>query len=372
MYLFWKAFKQTGGICQSLLIHIPTIMKSVLSIIALSLMTFACQQTEVINEPLPTTSVAAKTAAMPFTSYSIAGSNIQYNQTNTQLIGANAFHSFGAGGNDMKAWKLNIAREFVGNVKENPLSGWPIKDSNGSWLHSLQTVVDSNRLGNRVTVLCPFRWNGQSATDFTGKRPNQTAWWADFKIKLGQWATQFKNQPDVWIELWNEPYRYDRADGYTDNIWVADMTELVSIIRNTGNNNIVLVPCAEQGQNESVLNNKGAAFLKGKNNILFDIHAYEKWLLVSNTSIDTRLQKLKTNNLPIFFGEVAPMNAGTLMNPSYFLNAAYNRGLSLTAWVWKYDGNDKDALLNAQGLPNDNANNNWGTTFKTLSLQTRK
>jgi mannan endo-1,4-beta-mannosidase len=54
------------------------------------------------------------------------------------------------------------------------------------------------------------------------------------------------------------------------------MNELTAIIRNSGNKNIILVPCAEQGQDESVLINKGTAFLKDKSNILFDIHAYEK------------------------------------------------------------------------------------------------
>jgi mannan endo-1,4-beta-mannosidase len=46
--------------------------------------------------------------------------------------------------------------------------------------------------------------------------PKQTSWWSSYKLILQN--IQFKNQPDVWIEVWNEPYRYDRADGYTDAI----------------------------------------------------------------------------------------------------------------------------------------------------------
>ena len=304
--------------------------------------------------------------------YTVYGNRIYNYEKPVQLIGANAFHVFGAGSADMNSWHMDIAREFVGNVYESPLSGFPIKDANGSYLHSLQAVVDSNRINNRITLLCPFGWKGDDVTSFTGKMPSQTYWWNDFKLKLQQWAIHFKNQPDVWLELWNEPYRYDRADGYTDDIWFKEMNELVDIIRNTGNNNIVIVPCAEQGQDESVLNNKGALFLKGKKNILFDIHAYENWLLVSNAEMGNRLQKLKQNNLPVIFGEIAPLNAGVLMNPKIFLDSLYNRGLSVCAWVWKYDNNDKDALLNAQGIPNDNNNNNWGTNFRTLSLKERK
>jgi len=304
--------------------------------------------------------------------YRIRENKIYNFSTPLQLIGANAFHSFGAGGYDMNKWNIDIAREFVGNIKENPLTGFPILDANGSFLHPLQEVADSNRINNRITILCPFGWDGQSVTGFTGKRPSLMSFWVDFKNKLKQWAQHFKDQPDVWLEVWNEPYRYDRTDGYTDDIWMNDMNDLVSIIRNEDNNNIILVPCAEQGQDESVLLNRGTAFLSGKKNILFDIHAYEKWLLVTNSEMGNRLQQLKQMKIPVLFGETAPMNAGTLMNPQSFLDSVYNNGLSVCAWVWKYDANDKDALLDINGLPNNNSNNNWGSVYKNLAGRVRR
>jgi len=304
--------------------------------------------------------------------YSIVENKI-YNYNNpVQLIGANAFHVFATGSSDMNGWNMDIAREVVGNVKQVRLTGNAILDANGAYLHALQAIVDSNRINNRITLLCPFRWNGLTATDFTGKMPALTYWWNDFKITLQQWALHFKNQPDVWLEVWNEPYRFDRTDGYTDETWMSDMNELVSIIRNTGNKNIIVVPCAEQGQDESVLLNKATQFLQNKNNILFDIHAYEKWLLPQAANIGNRLQQLKQLNLPVIFGETAPINAGALMNPSAFLDSVYKRGMSVLGWVWKYDGNDADALLNAQGLPNNDSNNNWGGMFRTLCLKPRK
>jgi mannan endo-1,4-beta-mannosidase len=343
-------------------------MKKTVSILLLLLLfIFSCKKNK-NTEPIINTPIDSTAFTDMFTIYK---SKI-YNRNNpSQLIGTNAFHSFSAGSNDMNTWNMDIVREFIGNVKEQPITGYPILDANGSYLHSLQAVVDSNRKNNRITILCPFRWNGQNNTDFTGKRPTQTYWHTDLKSKLAQWALQFKTQPDVWLEVWNEPYRYDRADGYTDDIWLSDMNELTAVIRNTGNKNIILIPCAEQGQDESVLINKAASFLNSKTNILFDIHAYEKWLLVSNTIMGNRLQALKQNNIPVIFGEVAPLNAGVLMNPAPFLDSIYNRGISACAWVWKYDGADTDALLNAQGQPNNNANNNWGSTYKTLCLKPR-
>jgi mannan endo-1,4-beta-mannosidase len=304
--------------------------------------------------------------------YAVAGGKIYNYKNPVQLIGTNALHVFSAGGSDMNNWHLDIAREFVGNMEQQPIMGNVLFDSNGTYLYPLQTIVDSNRANNRITILCPFGWNGKSSTVFSGLMPTQTYWWKDYKSKMAEWAAQFAYQPDVWIEVWNEPYRYDRSDGYTDDIWTSDMNSMVSIIRNAGNQNIVLVPCAEQGQDETVLNNNGNSFLSGKSNILFDIHAYEKWLLVPNSAMGSRLAQLQQNKLPIFFGETAPMNAGTLMNPAHFLDSVYNRGISVCAWVWKYDSTDQDALLTAGGQPNNTNNNNWGSIFQSLCFSPRK
>lgn len=328
--------------------------------IVVGLMGVGCHKTE--------TSPSTPTFANEYTIYQ---GKIYHQQQPIQLIGANAFHVFGAGGSDMNAWKIDVAREFVGNVKETPLSGQPVQDSHGTWLHSLQAVVDSNRAGGRITIICAFGWDGTNGNEFTGKMPQQSTWWDAFKLQLQNWAGYFKNQPDVWLEVWNEPYRYDRADGYTDAIWLADMNALYQLIRNEGNSNVILIPCAEQGQDESVLVNQGNNFLQNKTNVLFDVHAYEKWLLVPTTEMENRLQQLQQLQLPVLFGETAPMNAGVLMNPAPFLQQMHLRGISTLAWVWKTDGSDQDALLNNQGLPNNLNNNQWGSTFQALCLQPR-
>ena len=301
--------------------------------------------------------------------YQIINSKITYNSKNIQLIGANTMHVFSAGSADMNSWNLDIAREFIGNIKETPLTGFPIQDSHGTYLYSIQNMIDENRKQNKISWICAFGWDGNTSTLFTGKSPETSFWWEDYKAKLRSWAIQFKDQNDVWIEVWNEPYRYDRADGYTDAIWLKNMNELTAIIRETGNKNIIVIPCAEQGQDESVLLHKGNEFLIGKSNIIFDIHGYEKWLLDSPTNINNRLDAL--SNLPIIFGETAPMNAGVLMDPMSFLNILYEKGYSVCAWVWKKDESDQDALMTRDGLPNNNNNNNWGTTFKNLALKNR-
>lgn len=308
---------------------------------------------------------------VPAGPYQVSQTKILFQGSATQYIGANALHVFGGGTSDMTAWKMDIAREFVGNMKETPLQGATIQDANGAFLHSLQEVVNSHRADQRIIILCPFGWDGKSTTVFSGLRPSQAPFWNEYLSRLSQWAAYFKDQPDVWIEVWNEPYRFDRADGYTDDIWTQDMTQMVNTIRNAGNNNIVLMPCAEQGQDESVLINRGVSFLSGKNNILFDVHAYEKWLLVSNAQMGNRLRQLHKASLPIFFGEMAPHNASVLMNPAPFLDSVYQQGFSFSAWVWKYDGTDVDALLDVSGQPNNNNNNNWGSLYKEVASRKR-
>jgi mannan endo-1,4-beta-mannosidase len=59
------------------------------------------------------------------------------------------------------------------------------------------------------------------------------------------------------------------------------------------------------------------------------------------------------------------------MNPSFFLNEIFNAKIGVCAWVWKYDGQDANALLNNAGFPNDNSNNNWGTVFKNYAGRAR-
>lgn len=302
--------------------------------------------------------------------YHIVENKITYNGNPVQLIGANTLQSFGVGSQDLVNWNLDITREFVGNVKENPVSGAPILDSNNQWLHALEAIVAENRANNLITILCPFGWDGTTENLFTGKKPTETFFYSDFKNQLELWAETFKDQDDVWIEVWNEPYRFDRADGYTDDIWLSDMTTLYQIVRNK-TSSIILIPCAEQGQDESVLINVGSSFLDGKTNVLFDIHAYEKWLLESEDNMSQRLSALENKNLPVFFGEIAPVNSGVLMNPNPFLDLLSDSGISLAAWLWKYDEDDQDALLTKDGNPNNVNNNNWGSSYRSLALKER-
>lgn len=310
---------------------------------------------------------------MPATSqvvntYTISGSEFLKNNVAIALRGANAMHVFGGSSSDTNSWNIDIVREFIGNMRDNPITGDYARNVNGVYLHSLQKIVNDNRTNGKVTILCPFGWDGNSATTFYGKNPSQTLWWNDYKSKYQEIANQFQNQPDVWFEVWNEPYWWDRSHGYSDELWLSDMQEMVDNIRATGATNIILVPGAEMGQDEDVLLAKGNLLLSGRNNIGFDVHAYQKWLNEPQSSVQTRIQAVKNAGLAMLFGEIAPYNAGELMNPINFLTATRLENSTVMAWLWKYDGTDRNALLNADGTPNNNNNYNWGLIYQDFTL----
>jgi mannan endo-1,4-beta-mannosidase len=316
---------------------------------------------------LSTVAYAPIAVAQTTNTYTVSGNAFQKNGVPTSWRGANALHVFGGNSSDMNSWNVDIVREFIGNMRDTPLTGYPVNVGR-TYLYSLQNIVNDNRANGKVTILCPFGWDGTSATEFTGQNPSQTTWWTNYKKKFKTIANQFKNQPDVWFEVWNEPYWYDRSHGYSDTLWLSDMKAMVDNIRSTGATNIVLVPGAETGQDEAVLLAKGPSLLVGRSNIGFDIHAYEKWLGDTQGSVENRVQSVKNAGLAMLFGEVAPLNAGTLMNPANFLAAARTQSSTVSAWLWKYDGTDVDALLNADGTPNDNSNNIWGSTYRDFTL----
>lgn len=299
--------------------------------------------------------------------YTIVGSSFRKNNLPIVRRGVNVMHTFGGNSDDMKQWNIDIVREFIGNMRDTPISGYAV-NANGTYLHSLQNIADNNRANGKITIFCPFGWDGTSTTAFLGASPSQTSWWKDYLARYRAIANQFKNQPDVWLEVWNEPYWWDRSHGYSDDLWLRDMKAMVDNIRSTGANNIILVPGAETGQDESVILTKGKVLLSGRKNIGFDVHAYENWLRDSQSSVEARIQAVKKAGLAMLFGEVAPHNAAEVMNPTNFLAAARNQKSSVMAWLWKYDGSDRDALLNADGTPNNNSNYIWGSVYQAFTL----
>ena len=307
--------------------------------------------------------------------YSVSGNTLQKDGISVHFKGVNAMNSFGVGTHNlMDEWNIEIVREFIGNLREQPIDGdWAILSSDNRWLHPLQKMVDSNRVHGKVTILCPFAWvdsNGVS-TFFTGKNPTEQSFYQEYKIKMRAIASHFKGQPDVWIQLWNEPYHWNNENNYTHDLWLSDHSEMIDNLRLVDSFENIIVVCGnEQGQSEDAILTKGSELLQGRHNILFDLHAYEKWLSHSTQSeIESRIEAINTAGFAHIFGEVSPVNVGGVMDVTNFLSAVENKNISTLAWLWNKNSNDVQSLMNDSGTENDINNNNWGSTYRAYLAQ---
>ncbi len=295
--------------------------------------------------------------------FAIVGAQILQNGRPVTLAGANALHVYGGNSDAMPAWRVGVVREFIRNLNEQPITGGAIySKTNTAYFHSLRTIVANNRRNGLITVLCPFGWD---TLEILGLNPSAQPFYAQFKARMQAIALEFKDEPDVWLEVWNEPYWWQGGRGYTESLWLSDMQDMVDNIRATGNRNIILVPGAETGQSESVLLSQGPRLLVGRSNILFDIHAYEQWLVgTSPAAVTARIQALQQAGVAIIFGETSPFNAGAQMDVRLVLDAAAAARVGVLAWLWKDDESDRASLRTSAGQPNDAGNAMWGTTFR--------
>ena len=300
--------------------------------------------------------------------YHIDGKHIMHKDHAVTYRGVNALQTYGL--NDpklMQEWNNTIVREFIGNLGEQPISGSAVLGSDSVWYHPLQTIVDQNRAHGQITILCPFGWVHEDGTRtlFTGLNPMSQVFYPEYRQKMRAIARHFREQPDVWLEVWNEPFHWNNDNMYSHQRWLVTMQEMVANIRAIpGFENIIVVPGNEQGQSADAILAKGHDLLRQHENILFDLHAYEKWLLDrSEQQIAERIMEINDQGFAILFGEVGVQNASGLMPVDPFLRAAATTNVSVLAWLWNKNSQDPNALLTDEGLPNDAINNNWGSTY---------
>ena len=190
--------------------------------------------------------------------------------------GVNALQTYGLGNPElMDRWNIEIVREFIGNLREQPISGGAIQGSDAVWYHPLQSIVDQNRAHGKITILCPFGWvneNGERSL-LTGLNPLEQSFYPAYKVKMQAIAQHFLDQPDVWIEVWNEPFHWNNQNNYSHELWLTSMEDMVDNLRESGFDNIILVPGNEQGQSERAILAKGQDLMVNRPNLLFDLHA---------------------------------------------------------------------------------------------------
>jgi mannan endo-1,4-beta-mannosidase len=281
--------------------------------------------------------------------YTIAGTQILKNGSPAIFAGVNAFGTNGPNASSMSNFNINIVREAITDLSVQPVSGGQLTGTAGEPVVSLQAVVDDNRAHGKVTLLNPGYWMATGA-QMAGETPSAQTYYADYKIKMRQIATQFKNQPDVWLEVWNEPY-----GGANPLTWLSDMKDMVDNIRAAGNKNIVVVPGSYFDSSEDVILSQGQQLLQGRSNLLFDLHGYV-FNYSSTASTVSRVQALRNGGFAIMFAEDGPYTASGPSNPTNFLNAMLSQKVSTLLWIYKTDSRDANSLLTTSG-----AESTWGT-----------
>ena len=102
--------------------------------------------------------------------------------------GVNALQTYGLGNAElMDRWNIEIVREFIGNLREQPISGGAIQASDAIWYHPLQSIVDQNRAHGKITILCPFGWVNQDGERslLTGLNPLEQDFYPTYKTQNG-------------------------------------------------------------------------------------------------------------------------------------------------------------------------------------------
>lgn len=285
-------------------------------------------------------------AARAADTYRVQGRNILKNGAVGAWAGVNALNLYDRKAAEMAGYNVNIVREVIGAVKEVPVGNGFVWGSAGSPLNGLQDVVNDNRAHGKITILCPFNWTDGSA-QYAGTVPSQHPAWNEFLAKMRAWGAQFKDQPDVWIETWNEPHETDDAPS-----WYYDQKSIVDAIRSGGNANIVVVPGAKWGQSEAVILANGQSLLNSQSNknIVFDLHCYD-WQNDSQARSEARIQSVLDKNFALILGECGPgLPEGYRSNPAAVLNAALAKRVTTLTWYWKKGGDD-NCLFRPDGSP---------------------
>jgi hypothetical protein len=160
--------------------------------------------------------------------YSISGTNILQNGSPWYGGGIDALDQFGPGTKSGR--NIEVVREVIDDVTNCPiLSSTGTIDTPIGYLHPLQDVVNNNRTQGQVTILAMFGWDTGGYEQILGNTPSSMPWYSTFKTRLAAIAQTFTNQPDVWIDVWNEPYSWNNTNFTTRSATRA--TPILSLFR---------------------------------------------------------------------------------------------------------------------------------------------
>lgn len=238
------------------------------------------------------------------------------------IKGANIFASEGLSNVDnyLNTWEFNtirVANYLLGDSSEPN----PMEDNYAT----NQSIVDAYTSQGAVVI---FDAHDRIGGYYEG---------ADFEILKDYWrdmAQQFKDNPNVWFNLQNEPGNATANSAQ----WVQYHREIIDIIRAEGAENMIIVDGEAWGQDyqTQTIANHAQNIMSGNENVMFSIHIYDQW---NNPDIGAYLDTLEANGIPIMIGEYASENNGqnTLAASQAMMQAVQEREIGRIAWGTRAD-----------------------------------
>lgn len=187
-----------------------------------------------------------------------------------------------------------------------------------------------------------------------------SSWWTML-------AKEYKNNPYVWFDLYNEP------QVSSNDTWKSSMQVVANAIRSTGNTNVIVATGNWWGQDANdwncanVSESKSAILSQNLtdpvNNIVYAIHIYDQWTQCQS-KLDNYFDRVIAQGKCILVGEYGVYNNSDVsIAVDYTLAAVQPHNIGRIAWAWW--GGDKNDLTtggngggqNAQYDTNGNATN---------------
>lgn len=159
-------------------------------------------------------------------------------------------------------------------------------------------------------------------------------WWVDK-------AQRYKRNPYVWFNIMNEP-------GGPENVpedWKTAHEAVISAIRDTGANNIIVLDGHQFGQEsggrediKSGILKYGEYFANNYNNIVFSLHMYYEWTN-GQERLEQYINKAHQKNLCLHIGEYGGTNGDYKVNGAVaaMFNACMPKNIGRILWHWAGD-----------------------------------
>jgi cellulase (glycosyl hydrolase family 5)/uncharacterized protein DUF4214 len=267
---------------------------------------------------------------------------LAFSTVNGQIINSNS-QPFVAGGiNVMEGQQPDIGTlqsDFPGiNFVRLAVYDYASPDALASYVNSLTSagivveLEDHNNGGSNS--------GGGQGQIFSGSQLSDELNW------FSSVATGFKDNPNVWFGTNNEPSSTDASGNSNPAALSAWQQQTYQAVRDTGNNNPILLEANSGGAGQTNVGYDAAAYA-GMHNVVWDVHFYG-WLsgystdqstvfnTLSGIASDTHAIQSADGQIPIIVGEYGNSTNGSTIdgNADQVINAVQQSGMGYAAWAW--------------------------------------